>query len=250
MSGATPSTPGSTVELASTRRRPRWLPLVATVAFVVLCIAAGNWQRARLHEKEALRVALDAAERAPAVALPQGVSDWRPWRYRHVVVTGRYQPERQFLLDNRVHNGRVGFDVVTPLATDGGARVLVDRGFVPAGPDRAMLPVVPAPAGDVTVEGRVELPVRGYLFGNPPPRGPLWAHLDVDHYAATIDAGVLPIVLQATGGVVDAALARDWPAPDLGTEKHLGYMVQWYTFAVMAAGFWMFFAVRQRLRRA
>jgi len=241
--------PAIVVQGSSAPRRPRWLPLVATVAFVVLCIAAGNWQRARMHEKEALRVALDAAERAPAVDLPRGVVDWRPWRYRRVVVHGRYQPERQFLLDNRVHDGRVGYDVVTPLAQDDGTRVLVDRGFVPAGRDRAVLPDVPAPAGEVTVEGRIDLPPRGYVFGNPPPAGPLWAHLDIDRYAATVDAGVLPIVLQATGGAADPALARDWPAPDLGSEKHLGYMVQWYTFAVMAAGFWMYFAVRHRLRR-
>ena len=205
-------------DAASRSRRPRWLPLVATVGFVVLCIAAGNWQRARMHEKEALQVALDAADRAPAVELPRGVADWRAWRYRRVVVHGRYQPERGFLLDNRVRDGRVGYDVVTPLALDDGVRLLVDRGFVQAGADRAVLPDVPAPAGDVAVEGRIDLPPRGYVFGNPPPSGPLWAHLDVEHYAAAIDAGVLPIVLQATGGVADPGLRRDWPAPDLGTQ--------------------------------
>jgi surfeit locus 1 family protein len=43
---------------------------------------------------------------------------------------------------------------------------------------------------------------------------------------------------------------RDWPIPDAGIDTHLSYMIQWYTFAAMAAGLWLWFTfVRPRHAR-
>ena len=39
----------------------------------------------------------------------------------------------------------------------------------------------------------------------------------------------------------DDGLLRDWPAPDFGIETHRIYMVQWYAFALLAAGLWLWF---------
>jgi cytochrome oxidase assembly protein ShyY1 len=57
---------------------------------------------------------------------------------------------------------------------------------------------------------------------------------------------VLPVVVEALDAPTSDGLARDWPMPDAGIEKHLGYMVQWYTFAAMAAGLWAWFTFRPR----
>mgnify|MGYP000476319038 CR=1 FL=1 len=38
-------------------------------------------------------------------------------------------------------------------------------------------------------------------------------------------------------------LVRNWPAPDFGIEKHRIYMVQWYAFALLAAGLSLMFGV-------
>ena len=65
--------------------------------------------------------------------------------------------------------------------------------------------------------------------------------------AAATSLSVLPIVIEATmstGG--DDALERDYGAPDLGIDRHRLYG-QWYTFAVLALGFWAWFALRPRL---
>ena len=225
------------------------MPTLATLAVVALCVTAGNWQRGRMHEKQALADALGAADRLEPVPLPAHAIDWTAWRYRRVVARGRYDAAQQFLVDNRVHQGRVGYDVVTPLALGDGQWILVDRGFIPAGADRAILPVAPAPIGDVAVEGRIEVPARGFVLGNPQPQGVLWPHLDPERYAERSGRRVLPVYLQASAGDAGPGLARDWPAPDLGTQMHLGYMVQWYLFASMAAGLWLFFGWRRWRRR-
>jgi len=54
---------------------------------------------------------------------------------------------------------------------------------------------------------------------------------------------VLPIVIEQTSAL-DAhdRLLRDWPAPDLGADRHRIYMVQWFLFAALAAGLWGYFA--------
>lgn len=230
-------------------RRSFAVPTLAALVVVALCVVAGNWQRSRMHEKQALADALAAADRLAAAPLPAQAPDWTAWRYRRVVARGRYDAAGQFLVDNRVHQGRVGYDVVTPLALADGAWILVDRGFVAAAADRAVLPDAPPPPGEVDVEGRVEVPARGFVIGNPQPQGVLWPHLDPERYAARSGRRVLPVFLQATGSAAGAGLARDWPAPDLGTQMHLGYMVQWYTFAAMAAGLWLFFGWRRWRRR-
>jgi len=231
--------------------RPAWVPTVAAFVTVVLCIVAGNWQHRRMQEKEALQQKIVQAAAMAPVTLPSDVDDWDPWRFRHVTATGEYDAERQILIDNKVHAGRVGFDVVTPFRLNDGRAVLVDRGWIAAGPSRAKLPPSSPPAGTVTVSGRVDIPPRHYfeLGDGKAPSGALWEHLDPGRYAKATGMPVLPIVIDATDASAGAELAHDFPLPDTGIDRHLSYMVQWYTFAAMAAGLWAWFTFRPRIRR-
>lgn len=234
------------------RRRPAWIPTLAAFAATVLFVLAGNWQHRRMNEKEALQAQFRAAAAAVPVPLPDGV-DWRTWRFRSVIVTGRFDGVRQILIDNKVHDGTAGFDVVTPLTLDDARVVLVDRGWTPVGRTRATLPDIPPPRGIVTIHGRVDIPGREYLeLGDrSAPAGPLWEHLDPERFAAATGLAVLPIVVLAQDAPGGDKLVRDRGLPDAGIEKHLSYMLQWYTFAAMAAGLWLWFTLRPWvLRRA
>ena len=225
------------------RFRPRALPTLAMVVAVVVCVAAGRWQQGRMEAKEALRAQMDAALPMAPIALadrPAG-TDWPALRYRPVVAAGTYRAAAQILVDNRVHDGRAGYHVVTPLALPGGRAVLVNRGWVAQGATRAALPDVPPPAGAVTVTGRVAVPGPGYLeLETAPAAGPVWQNLDPVRFAAATGIDVLPIVIEATAAPVpDDGLVRDWPAPDFGIDKHRIYMVQWYAFAALALVLWL-----------
>jgi surfeit locus 1 family protein len=233
-------------------RRPKWLPAVAAFVTAALCIAAGNWQHRRMLEKEALQASITRAATAAPVALPAGVEDWNAWRFRRVMASGEYDAAHQILIDNKVRRGEAGFDVVTPLRMRDGRSVLVDRGWIRIGASRAMLPQPAPPAGSVTVDGRIDVPPRNYfeLGDGSAPSGPLWEHLDPLRYAKATGIDVLPIVIEATQAGGGAGLVRDFPLPDTGIERHLSYMVQWYTFAAMAVGLWAWFAlVRPHLAR-
>ncbi len=95
----------------------------------------------------------------------------RACAFARVRASGEYDAARQILLDNKVHAGQAGYDVVAPLRLAGSDRfVLVDRGWIAQGASRAQLPVVPPPEGRVTVIGRANLPPRRYLELSREPR--------------------------------------------------------------------------------
>ena len=229
--------------------RPRALPTVATLAAIIVFVAAGNWQHGRMQSKEALREQLDAAARADPVALdhlaPDG--DWTALRFRPVVATGKFVAARQILIDNKVYAGRAGYQVVTPLALADGRVVLVNRGWVAQGTSRADLPSATPPAGVVLVRGRLAIPTTNYLeLRADAPKGPVWQNLDPARFRAATGIEVLPVVVEETDAPTPGGgLVRDWPAPDFGIEQHRIYMVQWYAFALTAVVLWAWFYLRR-----
>jgi cytochrome oxidase assembly protein ShyY1 len=73
----------------------------------------------------------------------------------------------------------------------------------------------------------------------------VWQNLDPARFAAATGLAVLPVVLEELDGPHDG-LARDWPRPDVGSEKHRIYMMQWYAFAALAVALWIGLAWRHR----
>jgi surfeit locus 1 family protein len=232
-----------------TPRRSRVVPALATFVAIAVFVTAGNWQRDRMHQKQALAEQLAAAAAAPAQPLPGSETDWSGWRYRVVELTGRFDAGRQILIDNRVHAGRTGYHVVTPLLLDGGRSVLVNRGFVAAGVTRGDRPAAPPPEGTVRVQGRINpSPARYLELGGSGPAGNVWQNLDPMRFAEHTGLPVLPIVVEQLDGPADGLL-RDWPRPDAGIDKHRIYMMQWYAFAILAFGLWAGFTFLPRRAR-
>ncbi|MBA3654963.1 MAG: SURF1 family protein, partial [Actinobacteria bacterium] len=93
----------------------------------------GVWQLSRRHERQAANLMIEAARRAPPVALTRETADVAMLAERHVVARGRYDGGRDIVVRGDVLQGVPGVRVVTPLLLDaGGPAVLVDRGFLPA----------------------------------------------------------------------------------------------------------------------
>jgi surfeit locus 1 family protein len=226
--------------------RPALWPTVATIAAIALFVVAGFWQRDRMQQKLALGLQVEAAAHNAPVPLPTA-SDWPRWRYRRVIVEGTFDAAHQILVDNKVHEGHAGYYVVTPLVQDDGRTVLVNRGWI-AGGERKALPSVPPPQGRVTVTGRIDFPPSKYFeLKHDTVSGALWQNLDLARYTQATGVAVLPIVVEQTQPIVSGdTLARDWPAPDFGADKHWMYMMQWFLFAALAAAFWLYFAFRRR----
>jgi surfeit locus 1 family protein len=217
---------------ARLRFRPRFLTTLAAAAAIALALAAASWQYQRGQEKERLAARLAALAADPPVALPAEEVRAQDLLGRRVTVRGRFEPRYAVFLDNRVQRGVVGYHVVMPLAIGGGPRhVLVNRGWIAAGPDRARLPEVRTPEGPVEVSGLAVVPSGRFLeLSSRVTEGPVWQNLTIERYRAAVPIALQPVMIQQESALEDG-LVREWSPPDLGVERHYGYAFQWLAIA-------------------
>jgi cytochrome oxidase assembly protein ShyY1 len=154
-------------------------------------------------------------------------------------------------VDNRIHRGVPGFHVVMPLdlgrAGDGAHRyVLVNRGWIAGPRDRARLPEVATPGATVEITGVAVLPSRRFLeLSDNVAQGKVWQNLTLERYRAAFPIAVLPVVIQQESPL-DDGLVREWDPPDLGVNKHYGYVFQWLALALTVLVFYLVTHVRRR----
>ncbi|HVY07073.1 MAG TPA: SURF1 family protein [Burkholderiales bacterium] len=225
-------------------RRPRWLPAIATVVGVCLTASAGNWQLDRAHEKERLQRDYERGEADAPILLTSQPASAEDLRLRRVEVTGEFDTKGLVLLDNRMHNGQAGYEVVMPVRMANTAmHVLVDRGWIASGPDRSRLPKVRTPAGTVKIVGMATVPGRFFELSKSEAGGPVWQNLTIDRYMARTGLQVQPVVVQQQNDV-DDGLQRFRGQPDFGIAKHYGYAVQWFLFCGLMIFLYAYFHVK------
>lgn len=244
------SLPRTPMMIFARRFRPTWWGVALTVAGCAVFIALGNWQTRRAQEKLALQAKVDAALNGPALKLPARPVAAADFALRRVVAQGEFVPEHTVFLDNKMHKGRVGYEVVTPLRLAGGRlHVLVDRGWVPAGPSREVLPQVPTPAGEQRIEGiaLAHLP-HALEPTRAAPQGRVWQNLSVVKYGRVSGLALQPLVIEQRSAAPDG-LVRDWTPPDAGAARNESYALQWYLFAVLAVVLFLVHSCREGRRR-
>src|SRR4051812_6986600 len=221
--------------------RPRGWAIAAAVLACVLFVSLGNWQSRRAAEKRELALALDRTEHAAPIELPADAVDVL---HRRVAAHGMFVAERTVLLDNKLRRGRPGYEVVTPLRIRNSAwYVLVNRGWVAAPASREELPQVRTPGGETRVEG-IAFERIPHALEPKPSSGRVRQNVDIPAYAAETGLQLLPFVIEQHSDTGDG-LARDWPRPHLGIEKHESYSLQWYSFAVLAVILWLVLSFRR-----
>ena len=151
----------------ATFRPPLWATL-AVIPVIGLCVAAGFWQLGRAEAKRQLFATFDAASQERLADGPVPDEHAAAYRYQYLTGTGRYDADRQVLLDNMVYKGRVGYQVLTPLRT-GNKAVLVNRGWIAADSDRSRVPTLAVDDQQRPVRGRLNLlPRPGLRLESPP----------------------------------------------------------------------------------
>lgn len=231
--------------LAVRRWSVRWVPLLATLAAVVLFVSLGQWQAGKARTRQAEREQFATRTQGAAQDLGAARVDPLLWQDVPVQLNGYFEPQHQFFVDNRQEQGVAGVHVVTPLRLDGSdTRVLVNRGWVPwPGGVRQQLPVVPAPEGLVRVQGIAAVPVNKdfWLMADHPETLPrLWPRLDLLRFTAEQAYPVQSVVVLQTSADGGAILVRRWPAPQDRVARHQSYALQWFGMAAVAVVFYLF----------
>lgn len=217
------------------RFRPPWWATLGTALVGGLFLAAGSWQLGRAAEKEALLREFAAGATLQPMPPPPAGAELDALRYRPIRAAGRYDAAHQVLLDARVREGRAGYEVLTPLVTDAGA-ILVNRGWIPAGPDRERLPEISVDDEARTVEGLLDRLPRPALMLDAAPPGPgeAWPrrllYPQAPQLAAALGYPLADYQLLLLPEAPDGFL-RQWRPAFMAPRQHLGYAVQWFALA-------------------
>jgi surfeit locus 1 family protein len=217
--------------------------MAATFGLIIL-IGLGFWQLYRLHWKEGLIADLEARLSAPPVSLSDAVD--HPAEFLHVKASGSFEHQGElFMLDSE--GGRPGWRVVTPLESDDGIFVLVDRGFVVDEERDPSRRPGSQPQGHVEVSGYVSRhqAARGLFTPDNDAAADNWYWWDVPAMLASgrVDPGsrVAPFILHVLpGDDRDAVPQPSPPAPGL-TNNHLQYALTWFGLAIVLAGVTFFY---------
>jgi surfeit locus 1 family protein len=213
---------------------PSWPMTLATLVLLALFVSLGRWQWHRGEAKE--QVWSEFQRQAAPVPLGSRDPDSLP-RFTRISLSGEFLSPRQFLLDNRSHQGRPGYEVLTPFETDG-RWLLVNRGWVPFTGYRDRLPDISLNTGRMEISGRLEdLPAAGLASGRAPPDADdTWPKVTSfptrDELSASLGERISQRIL-LLDPEAPAGFVRQWQPPGLDPSRHFSYAIQWWGFAAV-----------------
>lgn len=207
---------------------------------VPLLVTLGVWQLGRADEKRHQQELVFTRLGMLPITAPGSLDDMQ---FRRLRLSGGFETDRYFLLDNQVYRGTPGYWVIASFLADDGRRWLINRGWVEAPRRREQLPEVAAPRGQLVLVGIVwpDLGLLPLLVEDVWPN--TWPkrvqRMNAARMAHTLDdAAAAEIRLEAgqPGALQPAALQTG-----AGPDRHLGYAAQWFGLAlVMIVGYMMF----------
>ena len=212
--------------------------LVGFMLALALFLSLGTWQLWRAEQRAASFEAFSKAGERPALKAPIDAEDFEQLRYRWLELRGQYLSSRQILLDSMTHEGRAGYHVLTPFRlAENGPWVLVNRGWVPADPERRRLPEVEIGESARVIRARLDaLPRPGLTFDDPGASASGWPQVllfpTFSNLEVRLENPLMPYQLLLSPDAADGFI-RAWQPRMMPPERHIGYALQWYSFAVV-----------------
>lgn len=232
------------------RFEPRLWAIAITIISVIVFIELGKWQLSRAEEKNAQHEQLEQYAKQPAVTLPGTLVKLKDFQYREVEVIGEYLPEYTIYLDNKIHQGRAGYHVITPLKISNSTlHLVINRGWIATGNDRSILPSVAEVRGELKVTGVAASPETKTLdVSDKVVEGRIWDNFNLQRYQEVTGLAMQPLMLLQKSEEKDG-LIRDWSKPDSGASKNIGYAIQWFSLAATALIIFIVLNVKRRNKK-
>lgn len=233
----------------------KWLlPTLLVFAGTAICIRLGIWQLDRLAQRRAFNAQFESARAQSVLHLNQGQPEnIAEMEWRSVEVNGEYDFANQVAVRNQYYGNEYGYHLLTPLRFDGEA-VLVDRGWIPAEGNAGPSDWRKYDEGStVNVLGQIRRgqpkPAIGGVADLLPEDGgrlDIWNNADVERIAGQMPYPILPVYIQPTADADDTEPPIPFqPEVELNEGPHLGYALQWFTFATILFVGYPFFLRKQ-----
>jgi len=213
-----------------------------------VCVRLGVWQLDRRTQRAALNAGVESRMEEPPAELTGAPHDTVGLLYRRVHVAGAADLDRAIILPGRLYRGSPGAHILVPVRLFDGTAVLVDFGWAPAA-DGATVPVDSLPIrGPVDAVGLVlpfpgEAPHARTVAPDEVPRTAgfrrVWYAMNTDLLRAQFPYDLGDVSLQLLPAESAPPMPVRQPAPPLDPGPHLGYAIQWFSFATIAIVGWL-----------
>ena len=219
---------------------------VVVLLVALTCGRLGVWQLQRLQERRARNEGTIRRMKEAPVELSAMMRDSSGLLLRRVILNGEYDDANTIIIAGRSLRGVPGVHVLTPMRV-GGAAVLVNRGWMPSA-DAARIDVgsirEPAPQN---LEGLITAFPGDYGRGAPPDSFQrVWYRMDADKLRKQFAYPVLPVLVQLLPHANQPKYPIRLKPPELDEGPHLGYAIQWFSFAAIAVIGWIALMLRGR----
>ena len=233
----------------------RWfLPTLLMVASALVCIRLGVWQLDRLAQRREFNSHYVAMSTMDPIELP-ALGDLEEMEYRQAVAEGYYDYSQQVAIRNQYFQGEYGFHLLTPLVLSDGSAVLVDRGWIPYDGN------LTRPEWDkYSTDGKVKVTgiirasrEQADLTGKSDPELlpgqhelQVWNFPNLSRIQLQVSYSLLPVYLQESNADNMDSYPISTPyVIEISEGPHLGYALQWFTFAGIFLVGYPFFIKKQ-----
>lgn len=231
------------------RFTPKVVPTIVTIIGIIILCNLGAWQVRRADEKRHIIAQFTSRQQLVPINLSHLNAMQATLNYLPLKASGRYDNQHQFLLDNKVHNRKVGFEVITPFITRNKQVLLVNRGWIIGNADRKTLPTIEPVNGTQQVVGLLKLSGKGFVLNDKEVPTTQWPRIiqkiDFSKLGKQLGSEVYPFVLRLDKGQAHGYV-RDWKPSIMKPQKHIGYAVQWFALAGALFLFYIFINVERR----
>ena len=214
-----------------------WPMVIFTMLVFSSLIKLGFWQIERAFEKEQRQERIQALSQRDALTLTQvkaleglqdGINDLP------IKLTGSFDANRIFLLDNQPNKGRLGYRVYQIIESNDDT-ILVNLGWVQGSIDRSVLPEITPVTGQHTITGHVREVEVGIQLQAQNLADAAWPlrvqQIELDKFSVLIGKKLLPFVVYLDTKET-LGYKKNWQPIVMPPEKHRGYAFQWFSLAL------------------
>ncbi len=234
---------------------PRLIPTLAAIILVPLLASLGLWQLDRAEQKREIDAGVKQAQAKEPLDLNTVINsnsryDFTKEIYRTASITGYYDNQRQYLLDNRTHKGRAGFHVLSAFIVDRSSSlgsssfnetskaILINRGWIAYKGTRDNIPDISITKDTRTIHGVMKQQARAIVLNDSSdtvvkstyPK--LVQSIQLTELAKALKLELLPIIIELDKED-ETGFIRDWQPYYGSIDKHNAYAMQWFSFSAI-----------------
>lgn len=213
---------------------PKILPTLLFMLILPGLLQLGFWQLRRADQKRLLETRYAIHQQGKPLSLQQAAL--KKVEYYPIQVAGRYDTAHQFFVDNRMYNHRAGYNIITPFIPTKmpNKRLLVNRGWIPRGADRRILPTLDVITPHHTITGFIKTPHNKPFVLSHTTSAQGWPRLiqavDLKKMQRALKRPLYPFLVLLSPNAPNG-FTRDWTPNRMRPEKHVGYAIQWFALS-------------------